>query len=888
MHVVELRTIQGPSVFHHRPVLVLTLDLEDLAETPSHRLPGLAERLLALLPGLTEHGCSRGHPGGLVERLREGTYLGHVVEHVAIELSHRAGLGVNFGKTVAAGPPGRYEVVVRFLAEEAMTHLLREAVDLVRMALEGAAPDALANRRDAALEEARRRAREEALGPTAQAIVRAAERRDLPWERVGDGLVLLGQGARLRWVASSIAHDTRAVAVDVSVDKALTKALLRRANVPVPRGVVVSTPEAAREALATLGAPLVVKPVDGHHGKGVTLGVRAPEDMDEAFEAASARGSDVVIEEQVEGRDYRVLVVGGRMVAASLRLPAQVTGDGRRTIAALVDAVNADPARGEGHAAALTRIALDEAALRDLRRRGLGPDSVPAAGEVVLVRDTANLSTGGTARDVTDQVHPGVRALCERAARVIGLDVAGVDLVAPDIALSPGALPPGGCAVIEVNAAPGLRMHHHPSEGEPRDAGAAVVELMYPAGTTGRIPIAAITGTNGKTTVTRLTAQMVAQQGVTVGMTTSTGVFVGGERVSEGDCAGPRSARAVLCDPAVEVAVLETARGGILRGGLAYDWSTVGVITNVHPDHLGQDGLESLEDLLHVKALVAERVREGGAIVLGADDPILARLPGEPRLRRLRRELVWVTMEPERPLVRRHLAGGGRACLLRDGWLVEASDGREERVVRAADVPLSFGGTAEFQVQNALFALAAARALGASREDCAAGLRAFDVRRDNAGRANLYDVDGVAVLVDYGHNPEAFRAVGRMVSRWEVARAACVASAPGDRADWLIEECGRVLGRAFSRVIVREDEDRRGRPSGVVARLLREGVQRAAPGRECQVLLEEQAAVEQALRDARPGDLVVVFYERLELVQDVLRARGARAVAAPPRRRGAA
>ncbi|MBX3472072.1 MAG: cyanophycin synthetase, partial [Planctomycetes bacterium] len=865
MQVVELRTIQGPSVFHHRPVLVLTLDLEDLAETPSDQLPEFVERILDLLPGLAEHGCSRGHPGGLVERLREGTYLGHIVEHVAIELSQQAGIGVNYGKTVAAGPPGRYEVVVRFEAEEAMSHLLRAAVALVEATLAGAAPERLAASRDAALTEARRLAAAEALGPTTRAIVQAAERRDLPWERVGDGLLLLGQGARLRWVSASIGHDTRAVAVDVSVDKALTKTLLRRANLPVPRGVVAATLEEARAALASLGAPVVVKPVDGHHGNGVTLGVRTPEDLAEAFDAAAARGRDVIVEEQVEGRDHRVLVIGGRVVAASLRLPAQVTGDGRRTIAALVEAINADPARGEGHAAALTRIALDEAALRDLRRRGLGPGSVPGAGEVVLVRETANLSTGGTARDVTDEVHPDVRALCERAARVIGLDVAGVDLVTPDIAQGPER-----CTIIEVNAAPGLRMHHHPTEGEPRDAAAAFVELMFPSGTTGRIPIAAITGTNGKTTVTRLAAQMMSQTGATVGMTTSTGVFVGDERVAEGDCAGPRSARAVLCDPSVDVAVLETARGGLLRGGLAYDWSTVGVITNVHPDHLGQDGLESLEDLLHVKALVAERVREGGTIVLGADDPILARLPEAPRLRRLRRELVWVSMDPERPLVRRHLAAGGRAFFARDGWLVEAVGEAEARVVRVADAPVSFGGTAEFQVQNALFALAAARGLGASRQDCIAGLRAFDARRDNAGRANLYDVDGIAVLVDYGHNPEAFRAVARMVSRWEVDRSACVAGAPGDRADWLIEECGRVLGRGFGRVFVREDEDRRGRPPGAVAALLRAGVERAAPGRPCEVLLDERTAIERALREARPGDLVVVFYEHLEQVQALL------------------
>lgn len=885
MHVLELRTIDGPSIFNHAPVLVMTLDLAALAETPSDQLPsGFVDRLVALLPGLHEHVCSRGRAGGFVERLREGTYLGHIVEHTALALSHRAGVGVNYGKTVSAGQPGRYEVAVRFEAEQAMRLLLRGAVALVEGLLAGEDEGALAARRDDLVEDARAVAADEALGPTTRSIVQAAERRGLPWTRVGDGgLIMLGQGARLRWVSASIAHDTRAVAVDVSCDKELTRTLLRRANVPTPRGALVRSLAEASAALDDLGGPVVVKPVDGHHGQGVSLGVSTAADLDEALVAAGAWSRDVVVEEQLEGRDYRALVVGGRLVAACERRPAQVVGDGARSVASLVEAVNADPARGEGHSAPLTRITLDDAALRALRRRGLGPDSVPAAGEVVPVRETSNLSTGGTARDCTDEVHPEVRRLCERAARVLGLDVAGIDLILPDIAASPAR---GG--VIEVNAAPGLRMHHHPTEGAPRDAGGAIVDLLYPPGTGGRIPIAAVSGTNGKTTVTRMTAQVLARSGRVVGMTTSDGVFVAGERVAPGDCAGPRSARAVLCDPAVEVAVFEAARGGIIRGGLAYDWSDVGVITNVQPDHLGQDGLESLEDLLHVKSLVAERVREGGAVVLGADDPLLARLIEQPRLQRPRRELVWVTLDPERPLVRQHLASRGRAYLRRDGWLVEAQGGREQRVLPAGDVPVSFAGTADFQVQNALFALAAARGLGASLGDAARGLRGFDAPRDNAGRANLFDLDGTAVLVDYGHNPAAFHAVARMVSRWAVRRATCVVSVPGDRADWLIEECGRVLARSFDRLLVKEDVDRRGRDPGVVPGLVRRGALRAAPGRECTIVLQERAAVEQALAEARPGELVIVFYEHLGLVRELLAARGARPLSAPPLRREAA
>jgi cyanophycin synthetase len=885
MKVVGLRTIAGPSVFDHEPVLVLTLDLEDLAETPAHRVPGFVERLLRLLPGPRGHGRA-----GEDERLHDGAHLGRVVQHAVIDLSRRAGLDVTDAKTVGGGRAGRHEVVVRYgsSSDDGMRVVLHAAVDLVRGLLAGEDDEALAGRRDAAAAEASRAAADAALGPTTLAILRAAERRGLPWSRVGPGsLVQLGHGARLKFVEASLSHETRAIAVDVAGDKELTKTVLRRAHLPVPRGLVVDGPEAARAALASLRAPLAVKPIDGHHGQGVSLGVVTAEDMDEAFAAAAAFSPQVVVEEQLEGRDYRVLVIGGRLVAASVRRPAHVTGDGERTIAALVDAANAAPERACGHAGRLTRIVLDDpAALRCLRRRGLSPRSIPAAGVVVPVRETANLSTGGTARDVTAEVHPSVRSLCERAARIVGLDVAGIDLVVPDIAAP--RLPDDRGGIIEVNAAPGLRMHHFPSEGAARDAGAAIVDLLFPPGSSGRIPIAAVTGTNGKTTTTRLTAHIVSLTGKVVGMTTSSGVYVGQELVAAGDCSGPASARGVLCDPLVDVAVLETARGGLLRGGLAYDWSDVGVITNVQPDHLGQDGVESLEDLLHVKSLVVERVRQGGTIVLNADDPFLARLVEQPRVRRLRRELSWVALTPDRPVVRRHLAAGGRAFLLRDGWLVEATGAREERVARVEDVPFTYGGTADFHVQNALLALATSRALGVDREAAARGLTSFEARRHNGGRANLFQAGGATVLVDYGHNPEAFSAVARMVSRWGVPRVTCVASVPGDRADWLIEDSGRVLGRSFDRVVVKEDADQRGRAPGVVARLVRDGVLSAAPGRECQVVLDERQALDAALRDARDGELVVVFYERLEVVLDVLRAWRARPLVAPPRRRGAA
>ncbi|MEW5850963.1 MAG: cyanophycin synthetase [Myxococcota bacterium] len=874
MRILGIKTLSGPNVFHHKPVLVMRLDLEDLAETRSCDPPGFTDRLLTALPGLHDHHCAAGAPGGLVKRLQGGTYFGHVVEHVALELSIAVGIGVNHGKTIRGEREGVYQVVVRYLCEPGMKFLLHTAVELVQALLRNE-PYPL----DERVAQARRIVEEAALGPSTRAIVEAAIRRGIPWRRIHGSIIQLGHGRNIRRIEAAVGHATSAIGVDIAADKDLTKEVLKRAYIPVPRGTIVHTREEAIEALTDLGPPVVVKPLDGHQGQGVTLSITTPEEAGDAFVRAREFGRLVLVEELFHGRDYRVLVVGGRVVAASERVPARVTGDGEHTVEELVDLANQDPRRGDGHERPLTRLRLDEHALRCLARQGLSALGIPPAGRVVFLRDTANLSTGGTARDVTDEIHPTIARMCERAARVVGLDICGIDLVLPAIH-EPLAGRRGG--VIEVNAGPGLRMHQFPSEGRARDVGDAVVKLLYPEENNGRVPLISITGTNGKTTVTRMVSHIIGRTGVTVGCTTTDGTYVGQEQISVGDNTGPRSAQSVLGDPAVDVAVLETARGGIVRGGLGYDWSDISVVTNIQRDHLGQDGIESLEDLIHVKALVAERVRHGGTLVLNADDEHALGLADAPRVRSPRRNVVFFSLHADSPVVRAHCAANGTAYFPHDGWIIEQRGHHREPVARIHDIPVVMRGLAEFQLANALAAAAACRAYGLGADDISDGLRTFTALEHNPGRVNIFQVGRGYVVLDYGHNPEAFRAICRMAARMEGRRVTAILGVPGDRMDALIEEAARVAARGFSRIIVREDADRRGRQPGEIPLMLRNAIQQELPHRECRIIPDEVDALTTALHELQEGELVVVFHENRDRLLEALDAWDAQPVSSLP------
>ncbi|WP_437286261.1 cyanophycin synthetase [Sorangium sp. So ce406] len=870
MRIITIRTLQGPNVFASWPVLRMTLDLEDLNETSSAQVPGFVDRLLGLLPGLAEHHCSRGKPGGFVERLREGTYWGHIVEHVALELSEPAGIGVTYGKTVYAGAPGLYDVVVEFENEAAMRLLLEAAFELVTAVLEGKPYDVAAK-----VAEAAQVAQETALGPSTRAVVKAAEKRGIPWSRLNDeSLLVFGYGKHRRFVQATTSCNTSCVAVEIAGNKQLTKELLERAGLPTPRGVVVRTAGEAARALGELRAPVVVKPLDGNQGKGVSLNLWTEAQVREAFDIAREYRARVLVEEMVSGRNYRVLVVNGRVVAASERLPAHVVGDGQRTVAELIALENQNPLRANGHNGVLTKIVVDDVVRAGLAKQGRSLDEVPAAGERFFLRESVNLSTGGIARDVTDEIHPDTTRLCERAARAIDLDICGIDLVADDI-----AQPLGRGAIIELNAAPGIRMHEHPSEGKPRDVGGAIVEMLYPPRTPSRIPIVSITGTNGKTTTTRMVGHILGATGATVGMTTTEGIYVGGHCVESGDTTGPGSARTILFDPTVDIAVLETARGGIVRRGLGYDWSDVAIMTNIGPDHLGQDGIESVDDLLWIKMVVAERVREGGTLVLNAEDPLLAAVPEHRRMKKLSRNIVFFSLDPSNAVLRDHVARGGTGYTLRDGAIVELQRGVELRIIRAADIPATFAGAALFQVANAMAAIAACRAQGVMVETIQRSLRTFEACTRNSGRMNLYQLEDNYVLIDYGHNPGAFRATCALAAQWEGRRITGIVSLPGDRSNALLEACAcEIAEGGFHRIIAKDDDERRGRAPGEVPALLQRVVKEVRPGQLCQVVPEEREAVEHALATAEPGEVIVLFTEEASRMGEMLTRMGAVAV----------
>jgi cyanophycin synthetase len=864
MHIIDTHVLCGPNIYSHRPVIRLIIDLGEAAEQPTCRLDGFNQKLLRLLPSLRSHYCSRGYPGGFVERLEEGTYLGHVVEHVILELLHRCGMAAGYGKTLTTSRPGQVEVIFEYETYRPSIYLARAAVKLVSALLAGQAPslEGLRDRVDLI------RQRYEP-GPSTAALIAEARRRDIPVTLLKEGasLLLLGYGARQKRVQATLTSDTGCLAADLAGDKILTKLLLDRAGIPTPRGEVAAGPLQAVEAAHRLGVPVVIKPCDASQGKGVSLNLNSAAAVRNAYHLAARYSSRIMVEEYITGRQYRLLVAGGRLVAAARRLPAQVTGDGKHTVAELVERLNRDPRRGIGHARPLSRIRLDQETRATLSRQGKSVDYLPRPGEVVLLRENANLSSGGTAWDVTFKVHPDNAALAVRAASVVGLDVAGIDLVVPDLG-KPVA--PGFGALIEVNAAPGIRMHLHPSRGRGKNVAAAILDALFSGGCSGRIPIVSVTGTNGKTTTARLLAHILQQAGKTVGVTTTEGVFIGGRPVCLGDTTGPRSARMVLDDPSVDAAVLETARGGIIRDGLGYDKSDVAVVTNISADHLGQDDLGTIEDLVFVKALLVEAVRPAGAIVLNADDAnVLKMIP------RARAPVVLFTLKEDNLVFLRHLAAGGSGICVRDGVLYWVSGSEWQRLLAVRQIPLAFNGLAAHHLQNAMAAAAAALSLKMPRSCVIRGLKTFlPSAEHNPGRGNFYLLELGRVLLDYGHNPAALEATLQFASRTGCRRLIGVVGVPGDRSGELIRQCGRACAPYLDEVIFKEDLDLRGRRPGETARLLREGYSRARPlPRAVHTVLNEVEAVKCGLRLLDEEDLLVVFYEHRKPIERLLNDR---------------
>lgn len=856
MKLLSLRVIEGPNIYSYRPVIRVKLDIGSYEDIPTCEMEGFTDRLMAALPGLAEHCCSRGVKGGFLARLHEGTYLAHVYEHVLLELQSLAGYEVSFGKARSSGRPGFYDVVTGCRNKAAAEAAAYAAVQVVEAAIQGSLLDV-----DELIRSVRHSGGSYELGPSTEAIMSAAQAKGIPVTRIGsENLLVLGYGAKQRRIWATTTSQTGALATDLACDKNITKQILADGCIPVPYGQVANTMAEAIAIWQEIGRPVAVKPLSGNQGKGVTLNINSNSQLERAYLMAREYDQQVLVEEFVVGHQYRFCVVNGKLVAAAERIPAYVLGDGARSVKELVMVVNADPRRGEGHEKPLTKIKIDEAAIITLAKQQLTPDSVPAAGTVVYIRDNANLSTGGTAVDVTDVVHAANRRLVERTARLIGLDVAGIDVVAADIAKP---IEEGTGAVIEVNAAPGIRMHHYPSAGKPRNVAAAIVESLFPGEEIGRIPVIAITGTNGKTTVTRMINHIWQMAGYRTGMTSTEGIYIDGCQVSAGDHTGPASARTVLTDPVVEVAVLETARGGLVRGGLSFDRCDVGIITNITEDHLGQDGIEDLEDLAHVKSLVLETVRKGGYSLLNADDRYVMNLAN-----RAGGEIVYFSLEPDNIVVRRHLGVGGKAVFLREG-VVYAAQGRESKAIAAIkDIPITLGGLAQHNIQNALVAAAACWCLKLPIAYIHAGLSSF---AENPGRLTILPINDFRVCIDYGHNPAGYQALINTARRLGASRLVGVIAAPGDRRDDVIINVGRIAGRGFDVIYVKEDQDLRGRIPGETATLLGQGLQEAEfDMNKASVLLSEKDAVWAALNKAQSGDLIIIFYEKYSTILAVL------------------
>lgn len=857
----KVLALRGPNIWANFPVLEAWVDLAELRDTSSEMIDGFNERLKGWLPSMIEHRCSVGTRGGFFERLRRGTYLAHILEHVTLELQTLAGNEVGFGRARELDEEGVYRVAIEYRDE----HVARAALEVGRRLCLAAVYNQPFDV-TAEVEQLRELVHDKCLGPSTQAIVTAATERGIPVTRMNSGsLVQLGYGAKQRRIFTAETDRTSAIAESIAQDKELTRCLLDAAGIAVPQGQAVSCAAEAWEVAQDLGLPVVVKPQFGNHGRGVATNLLTQLEVERAYALAREEEATVMVERFIAGDDYRLLVVGDRMVAAAKRVPAQVVGDGRSTIRQLVAQVNCDPLRSDGHATAMSFIKIDPAAEDVLAQQGFQPDSIPSAKQVVLVRRNANLSSGGSAIDVTAQVHPDVAARAVEAARVVGLDIAGIDLITRDITHS---MESQGAAFVEVNAGPGLRMHLQPSSGESQPVGQAIVDSLFPQGDTGRIPIVAVTGVNGKTTTTRLIAHVLCLSGNRVGMTSTDGVYLAGRRIDTGDCSGPQSARRILSNPNIDAAVFETARGGILREGLAFDKCDVAVVTNIgEGDHLGVSNINTLEQLAKVKRTIVDVVDKQGSAVLNADDPLVAEMaskcPGS---------VVFFSHSADNPLVVERRLQGGRVVFVRDSALILAHGPSEFSLMTLDKVPLTHGGRIPFQIENVMAAAAATWALGIPAQAIRAGLESFSSSMESLpGRFNILEWNGATMIVDYGHNPSALKKVLDAMVQYDCKRRIAVYSTAGDRRDEDMIRQGHMLGNFFDRVILYEGAYVRGRQPGDITQLFREGMAVGARVRSRVSFVTWTEAVQCAMAELQTGDLLLIQADCVDESMDFFR-----------------
>jgi cyanophycin synthetase len=862
MKIREINAMRGPNYWsvRRKNLIVMVLDLEEMEELPSNKIKGFRERLEAMFPSLYEHRCSEGVPGGFFHRVEEGTWMGHIIEHIALEIQTLAGMDTGFGRTRGYGEKGVYNVVFSYMEEKVGRYAAKASVAICEALIAGEDYDL-----EEDIQEMRELRESQRLGPSTGSIVEEAASRGIPWIRLNQySLCQLGYGANQKRIQATVTSETSSIGVELACDKEDTKYLLEQAEVEVPRGDIISKERSLKDACDYVGYPLVIKPVDGNHGRGITVDVQSYDHALEAFKAAQQVSRRVIVEKFITGKDYRLLVINHVLVAAAIRTPAHVIGDGKNTVKQLIDKVNEDPRRGYGHENVLTMITINDLTKTIIKDAGYTEDSILPEGERLILKDTANLSTGGTAEDVTDIVHPSNVSMVERISKIIDLDICGIDIMTSDITKP---LSETGGAVLEVNAGPGFRMHLAPTTGLPRNVAAPVVDKLFPQkGDTGRIPIIAITGTNGKTTTTRLIAHIAKMSGYRVGYTTSDGVYIQNRLLMKGDCTGPSSAEFVLKDPTVNFAVLECARGGLLRAGLGFMKCDIGIVTNVAADHLGLKGIHTIEQLAKVKGVIPETVLPEGHAILNADDDLVYEMR-----RGINSNLALFSMNENNPRIQALQKLGGITAVYENGYVTICRGSWKMRIMKAKDIPLTYGGRATFMIQNILPAILAANIRGISIEDMKAALESFiPSASQTPGRLNLFEFENFTILLDYAHNPAGMRALKMFVDQLECTVKVGIIAGIGDRREEDNNEMGSLAAEMFDEVIIRQDKRLRGKTEQELIKMLEDGIKMKDPNKKTTIIPSEKEAITYAVNNAVNGSLIIlcsdVIPDALELV----------------------
>jgi cyanophycin synthetase len=858
MEILNIRVLNGPnywSIRRHK-LIWMKLDLQDLEEKPTNVIPGFRSRLEKLFPGIYSHECSVGKPGGFLQRVDEGTWMGHVIEHLALELQSLAGMDVGFGRTRETSQKGIYNVVFSYMEAEAGVYAAKACVRIAQALVDGVDYDLSED-----IQKLREIREDERLGPSTGSIVDEAVARGIPFIRLNrQSLVQLGYGINQRRIQATVASTTSNIAVEIACDKEETKNLLEKAEIPVPKGMICYDEDDLRMSINKIGYPIVTKPVNGNHGKGATTNIVDWDDAVKGLQAAKKYSRGIIVEKFITGYDHRVLVINYKFICAAKRTPASVTGDGKSTVQQLIDEVNKDPRRGYGHEKVLTSIKVDEFTLKILQEKNLTLDSVIPEGYELWLKPTANISTGGTATDVTDLVHPDNIFMCERIARIIGLDICGIDIMTPDLSQP---ISEAGGAILEVNAAPGFRMHLAPTDGLPRNVAEPVINMLFPTGSPSRIPIIAITGTNGKTTTTRLTAHLVRSKGYRVGYTTTDGIYIGNQLMMRGDCTGPVSAQFILKDPTVEFAVLETARGGILRAGLGFDHCDIAIVTNVQPDHLGLMGIDTVEQLAMVKSVVPETVWPDGFAILNADDDLVYRMKSD-----IQCKLALFSMNENNRRIQEHAERGGISAVAENGYVTIMKGTWKIRVDKITNIPLTFGGKATFNIYNILPAVLAGYLRGFEIEEIRSALQTFiPSPATTPGRMNMFQFKNFQVLVDYAHNYTGLENLRKFIEKMDAKLKVGVVAGVGDRRDEDTIALGAIAAKTFDEIVIRQDKNLRGRTPDEIIELLTKGIQSVSPGKKIKVIPKESEAIEYVIKNAKKGSLITICSD---VVPDVL------------------